>query len=118
VPCLCVSLCYCFAEKRSRESKNYPHDTITQKCHVEVHEQTDPQARESQVRDDLCRVDGCQPFNALELNEYPFLDDEIGSIAGVDELPPVDQRDDSFADRTQSAEAQFMAQALPVRRLE
>ena len=76
------------------------------------------QAGESQVRDDLCRVDGCQPFNALELHEYPLLHDQIGSIAGLDELPFVDQRNDSFADGTQATEAQLVAHTLPVRRLQ
>ena len=54
---------------------------------VEVDQQADRRVGEAQVRHDLRLVDRQQPFDRLELDEDPAVDDDVESIAASRRSP-------------------------------
>ena len=65
--------------------------TVAQDGHVEVHQQSDADALELQIRPKLRLVDREQRLDGLHLEHDAFLDDEVGLVRALDPVILVNQ---------------------------
>jgi hypothetical protein len=76
------------------------------------------EAGQSEIRDDLRRVDWRQTVDGLDLDEDAPIDDKVDTIAGVDPRALVEERKRSLTIDHETTMPELPAEAFSIRRLE
>src|SRR5688572_11916187 len=95
-------------------------DSLNASCHrgaVEVQNQANSIARNTQIGEHLHDVHGLDTRNALHLDDDQPLDNEIDAVLG-DALPFVEQRNRDLSVDSQTTRAKFMTERTLIDRLE
>jgi hypothetical protein len=100
------------AEARRRGVKNLSYDSLSQNRHVEIDDESNRLVQQLQIGEELCFMDGENSLNALQLENYDILDDQIKAITTVEGHAFVDNRYGDLPLKSQSSEVQLTAEAF------
>jgi len=85
---------------------------------MEVDQKANGIAAESQVRQQLCLVDGQHLREGFQLDEDSILNEQVDAITNVDLASAVREGDRGFNRNTQPLEDEFLMEANTIRTLE
>ncbi len=94
-----------------------PPDAVFDQNHVEVDQQSEPEAGQHQVGVQLRLVNGQQSFGCFDFDDNHFIDDQIHAIANFYGMIPVDQGQSDLAPERDLPRGQFVSDALLIGRL-
>jgi hypothetical protein len=85
---------------------------LSQNRHVEIDDEPNRLVQQLQIGEKLCFMYGKDSLNALQLEDYDILDDQIKAITTVEGHAFVDNRDGDLSLKPQLSEMHFMAKAF------
>jgi hypothetical protein len=83
-------------------------DTLPQMGNVEVDQKAHRAAAQLQIRDQPGRVEGQQLFNRLDLDDDAVFDQEVDSIASLEGLTAIDNREANLVFHVQATQSEFV----------
>ncbi len=91
-----------------------PANALPQGSDVEVDEESEAVASESQVRQDLGDVKGLQVFHCLQLDDDLIRDKDVDAVSAIDNRVAISDSDLDLASERDSAELELAAKTVLV----
>jgi hypothetical protein len=103
-------------EARRRGVKHTSKEPMPEDRNVEVDHKPDRFVYQLKVCEKLCFVDGRDPFNTLQLQNYDFFDEKVQFVAAIQFYALIHYWNRELPLEFQSAECQLMAKTLLIGR--